>query len=57
MFLKGISQDEFPENEVSRRSNRPFRMRTMTVSKGSLTNSPQWVVPYFLPTRSVVYFQ
>ena len=46
MFLKGISQDEFPENGVGRRSNRSFRMRTMTVSEGP-TNSPRRVVPYF----------
>ena len=46
-FLKGISQDEFPENEVGRRSNRSFRMTTMTVSEGSPTHSPRRVVPYF----------
>ena len=46
-FLKGISQDEFPENGVGRRSNRSFRMRTMTVSEGSPTHSPRRVVPYF----------
>ena len=47
MFLKGISHDEFPENGVERRSNRSFRMRTMTVSEGSPTHSPRRVVPYF----------
>ena len=46
-FFKGISQDEFPENEVGRRSNRSFRMRTMTVSEGSPTHSPRRLVPYF----------
>ena len=47
MFLKGISQDEFPENGVGRRSNRSFRMKTITVSEGSPTHSPRRVVPYF----------
>ena len=47
MFLKGISQDEFPENGVRRRSNRSFWMRTMIVSEGSPTHSPRRVVPYF----------
>ena len=47
MFLKGISQDEFPDNGVGRRSNGSFRMRTMTVSEGSPTHSPRRVVPYF----------
>ena len=46
-FLKGISQDEFLDNEVGRRSNRLFRMRTMTVSEDSPTHSPWRVVPYF----------
>ena len=40
MVAKGISQDEFLENGVARRSNRSFRMRTMTVSEGSLV-TPQ----------------
>ena len=57
MFFKGILQDEFPENGVRIRSNRSFQMRTMTVSKGSPTHSPRRVVPYFLLTRSIVYFQ
>ena len=48
-FLKRISQDEFPENGVRRRSNRSFRMRNMTVSEGSPTHSPRRVVPYFYP--------
>ena len=47
MVAKGISQDEFPENGVGRRSNRSFRMRTMTVSECSPTHSPRRVVPYF----------
>ena len=47
MVAKGISQDEFPENGVGRRSNRSFRMRTMTISEGSPTHSPRRVVPYF----------
>ena len=47
MFLKGISQDEFPENGVGRRSNRSFRMRVMAVSEGSPTLSPRRAVPYF----------
>ena len=47
MFLKGISQDEFPKNGVRRRSNRSFRMRVMTVSEGSPTHSPRRIVPYF----------
>ena len=33
MIAKGISQDDFPENEVGRQSNRSFGMRTMTVRK------------------------
>ena len=47
MVAKGISQDDFSENGVGRRSNRSFRMRTMTVSEGSPTHSPRRVVPYF----------
>ena len=47
MVGKGISQDDFPENWVGRWANRSFRMRTMTVSKSSPTNSPRRVVPYF----------
>ena len=53
-FLKGISQDEFSENGVGRQSNRSFRMRTMTVSEGSLTHSPRRVVPYFFTDTLVV---
>ena len=45
--MKGISQDEFLENWVGRRSNNLFRMRTMTVSEGSPTHSPRRIVPYF----------
>ena len=47
MIAKGISQDDIPENGVGRRSNRSFRMRTMTVSEGSSTHSPRRVVLYF----------
>ena len=47
MVAKGISQDEFQENGVGRRSNRSFRMRTMTVSEGSPTHSSRRVVSYF----------
>ena len=38
MVTKEISQDDFPENGVGRRSNRSFLMRTMTVSGSSPTN-------------------
>ena len=47
MFLKGISQDDIPENWVGRWANRSFRMRTMTVSESSPTNSPRRVAPFF----------
>ena len=47
MIAKGISHDDFSENGVGRRSNRSFRMRTMTVSGSSPTHSPRRVVPYF----------
>ena len=47
MVAKEISQDDFPENGVGRRSNRSFRMRTMTVSGSSPTHLPRRVVPYF----------
>ena len=47
MVAKGISRDDIPENWVGRWANGSFRMRTMTVSESSLTNSPQRVVPYF----------
>ena len=56
MVAKGVSHDEFPEHVVGRRSNKSFRMRTMTVSGGSPTHSPRRVVPYFY-RHSVVYFQ
>ena len=56
MVAKGISQDDILENWVGRWANRSFRMRTMTVSESSPTNSPRRVVPYFTDT-SVVYFQ
>ena len=56
MVAKGISQDEFLKNGVGRRSNRSFRMRTMTVLEGSPTYSPRRVVPYFY-RHSIVYFQ
>ena len=57
MVAKRISQDDFPENGIGRQSNKSLRMRTMIVSRSSPTHSPRRVVPYFLPTRSVVYFQ
>ena len=47
MVAKGISQDDFLEIEVGRRSNRSFQMRTMTVSGSSPTHSPRRVVPSF----------
>ena len=47
MASKGISQDDIPENWVGRWANRSFRIRTMTVSESSQTNSPRRVVPYF----------
>ena len=55
MVAKGISLDDFPENGVERRSNRSFRMRTMTVSGSSPTNSPRRVVLYFLPKLGSVF--
>ena len=57
MVAKEISQDDFSENGVGRQSNRSLRMRTMTVSGSSPTHSPRRIVLYFVPTRSVVYFQ
>ena len=56
MVAKGISQDDFPENGVGRRSNRSFQMKIMTVSGTSPTHSPRRVVPSFYRI-SVVYFQ
>ena len=56
MVAKGISQDDFSESGVGRRSNRSFRMRTMTVSGSSPTNSPRRVVLSFYRI-SVVYFK
>ena len=56
MIAKGISQDDFSENEVGRRSNRSFRMRIMTVSESAPTHSPRRVVSSFYRI-SVVYFQ
>ena len=53
---EGISQDEFPENGVGRRSDRSFRMRTMAISEGSPTHSSRRVVHIFTDT-SVVYFR
>ena len=47
MVAKGISQDDIPENWVRRWANRSFRMRTMTVSESSPTNSPWRVVHIF----------
>ena len=57
MVAKGISQNDIPENWVGRWANRSFRMRTMTVSESSPTNSPRRVSPILLPNTSVVYFQ
>ena len=57
MVAKGISQDEFPENGVGRRSNRSFRMWTMTVSGSSPTHSPRRVVPYFYRHVGSVFFK
>ena len=56
MVAKGISHDDFPKNEVGRRSNRSFQMRTMTVLGSSLTHSPRRVVLYFY-RNLVVYFR
>ena len=56
MFVKGISTEDFPENWVGRRSNRSLRMRTMTISGSSPTNSTRRVVQYFYRI-SVVCFQ
>ena len=47
MVAKGISQDDIRKNWVGRCANISFRMRTMTVSESSPTNSPRRVVPYF----------
>ena len=47
VVAKGISQDDIQENWVGRWANRSFRMRTMTVSESSPTNSPRRVVHYF----------
>ena len=57
MVAKGISQDDIPENWVGRWANGSFRMRTMTVSVSSPTNSHRRVSPILLPNTSVVYFQ
>ena len=56
MIANGVSQDDFSENGVGRRSNRSFQIRTMTVSGSSLTHSPWRVVPSFYRI-SVAYFQ
>ena len=56
MVAKGISQDDFPENGVGRRSNILFRMKTITVSGSSPTHSPLRVVPHFYQNL-VVYFR
>ena len=55
MTVKGISTEDFPENWVGRLSNRSFRMRTMTVSKSSPTNSTRRVVQYFLSKLGSVF--
>ena len=57
MVVKGISQDDFPENWVGRWANRSFWMRTMTVSEISQTNSPQRVVPSFYLHFGSVFFK
>ena len=56
-FAKGISQDEFSENGVSRRSKKSFLMRTMTVSGSSPTHSPRRVVPSFYRHFGSVFFE
>ena len=55
MVAKGISQDDIPDNWVGRWANRSFRMRTMTVSESSPTNSTRKVVPYFTDTFGNVF--
>ena len=55
MVAKGISQDDIPDNLVGRWANRSFRMRTMTVSESSPTNSPRRVVPYFYRHFSSIF--
>ena len=55
MVVKGISQDDIPENWVGRWANISFRMRTTTVSESSPTNSPRRVVPYFYRHFGSVY--
>ena len=55
MVTKGISHDEFLENGVGRRSDRSFRMRTMTVLGSSPTHSPRRVVPSFLSNLGSVF--
>ena len=55
MVAKGISQDDFPVNWVRRWANKSFRMRTMTVSESSPTNSPRRVVPYFYRHFSSIF--
>ena len=57
MVAKGISQDDFSENGVGRRSNRSFQMRTMTVSGSSPTHSPRRVVPYFYRNSIMLFFE
>ena len=56
MIANRISQDDFPDNGVGRRSNKSFRMGTMTISGSSPTHSPRRVVSSFYRI-SVVYFQ
>ena len=56
MIVKGISMEDFPENWVGRWSNGSLRMRTMTVSESSPTNSIRRVVQYFYQ-NSVVCFE
>ena len=57
MVAKGISEDDIPENWVGRWANRSFRMRTMTVSESSPTNSPRRVVSYFYQHFGSIFFK
>ena len=56
MVAKGISQDDFPENGVGRRSYNYTSEEPMYCLEGSPTHSSRRVVPYFY-RHSVVYFQ
>ena len=55
MVAKGISQDDFPKKGVGRRSNKSFRMRTMTVF-GKFSNTfASDGSPIFLPKLGSVF--